>query len=519
MGNGQSTVGFGRRGGRHGSRPAAEGRARGAWALALLAALVLCGWAAAESDCGRGERRCVPGAPFDYEQCSSNGHQWLRLSCAAGLLCVEGECLESTNDCPTPGQTRCSPDDGTTVEMCGAGGWVAQQSCPVRCELGYCISDCAPGQRRCSAGATTDVDECTAGGEWATQACPAQSHCVGNGTCAADELGCAAGQVRCSAGTPSGYETCSGTGVWVPALCASGQACQGGACVPTPQAEGCGAGERRCAAGMPSVYQRCTVDGIWLDGNCPQGEICAAGGQCAPGGAGCAPGSRRCDPARGDSAQVCAAGGAWGSVACPQGEVCVGAGVCQPAVGAEALAGVLAGGALGGAGACPNASQEVEDGRTVYEERYADGTYHTCTRTTYSRYCVVNGTLDGRWVGRRAESRCEAEGTARPCEYAPGGAVRNQMQRVGESCRACAAVAYVRTCDPASATPTAFEQMECGGWAGCAEAAEPDRAPPRGAPSAGPGAGAAAGGDTPLLWIGLGALVLAAGFFVWKSRN
>jgi hypothetical protein len=221
--------------------------------------------------------------------CDSYGASWLNLPCGAGKVCDGGRCLDVV--CKAGVDTRCSSNGGS-VESCNAkgDGWVASQSCSIRCAVtgstAACLSPvCSAGALRCSPTVASALEQCLPDrSAWGfVTFCATGCSSSGSGTAACAPPVCAPFSRRCTS-SGGGVETCKADGTGWAQTDTCPQGCAGGNCTTT--SAGCSPGDLRCngvnaqscTQVSPGITQWNTVAACLA--GCSSGA-CAPGGSCA----------------------------------------------------------------------------------------------------------------------------------------------------------------------------------------------------------------------------------------------
>jgi hypothetical protein len=348
--------------------------------------------------CTAGQVRCNAGV---MERCGANQESWdLVEACSSSELCQQGlaKC-EGVGACACDapvcqlGETRCSPDTPTTLEVCNAGqtGWQIVDNCATAalCELGRTRSPLGCEPPACS----TEIDQhnCTDVGVLQkcrenrtgfddVQACPggaAFCNAVGK---SCDPTPCGPGDQRCNGAT---IEVCRDdrTGFNpTDQVCASAVLCQEEPAPVHCNPPACATDEFNCFGG--TQLQRCNDSRTAFE---PFGAACARPDLCSADRRRCdfcVPNRRECTPDL-TSSRTCNAGGAaFGPLTfCPLG--------CIAATGACNTCNI---GALSCQG---NTLQRCGDGRStapVLGNVACDGNARvTCQNGTLQRQTCANG--------------------------------------------------------------------------------------------------------------------------------
>jgi hypothetical protein len=402
--------------------------------------------------CTRGQIRCNAGL---LERCADDQESWDVLeTCASAELCQLGltEC-EGAGDCQcsTPvcqvGETRCSPDEPGTLEVCNAGQtkWQFVDACatPELCELGRTRSPLACEPPKCSS--AIDEHACTDTG--------VLQKCRENRTGFEDVAACPGGAAFCNAGgkrceeTPCGPgdRQCNGAQIEIcrddrtgfdadpsSAPCASATLCvtdaQGVHCNPPT----CAADQFTCFEG--AQLQRCNDERtgfIPVGTACQRPDLCSADRRRCDF---CVPSRRECTPDL-TSSRTCNAGGTGFGPAtfCPLG--CVAAtGACvtcnfgelscqgntlvrctdgrstAPVLGNVACEGNSRVSCVNGQRQTQNCASGCNAQRLVCNE--CSGQQRRCAGGNTFQQCTLNGTF-GAAQGCGANLACEGAGLCR----------------------------------------------------------------------------------------------------------
>lgn len=202
-------------------------------------------------------------------------------SCAAGLACCNGSCVNTATDATNCG--TCGSWAGEGLSCCG-GESADLRNDPMNC--GACGRTCGAG-RACCDGVCTDTgrdalhcgscdDSCSSGQACCQSACRAPSSELCQG-CAQD---CEAlGQVCCMGAcvdTDEDTASCGACG----RTCEPGDLCCDGTCVPDDAAH-CGSCGNVCAPGDLCCNGTCVPDDELNCGAC--GDVCGSGQACCDG--------------------------------------------------------------------------------------------------------------------------------------------------------------------------------------------------------------------------------------------
>ena len=218
--------------------------------------------------CNAETLRCPSGFTCSATTSTCDGVPCPSAPCAAGLVCLSGQCADPC------ASITCGPGSSCSGGQCVAGG-CALTGCAAgqACVSGSCVTDPCAGNA-CPTGTFCRLGDCVR--SCAYVGCAPGQSCDTDGFCQPDcSPACGAGQV-CDAGACM-QDPCAGV------LCGAGQECRAGACVDAA----CGHVSCPLGANAPLSCEagQCVGGGITTSKETPIHQPKSSGG-CGTGGAG-----------------------------------------------------------------------------------------------------------------------------------------------------------------------------------------------------------------------------------------
>ena len=240
----------------------------------------------------------------------------LSLAVMAGSVMACGNDDNNNNENNSCTQNVC---DGSVLNICSGGKFVAPYTCQFGCSNGACVAEpglnCSEGSMQCS---LTNVPQKCVGNTWVDQTPCVSGQTCSNGACinGSTPSVCIAGTAQCA--NDKLAQVCIGN-TWVDMNCPDLTECANGTCVPVqvpPDPPVCNDGAKQCStAGVP---QLCSQN-VWFDQKpCDAGESCT-NGECVAIPA-CNDGDKSCSS--NGTPLLCVDGSLIEQAACANGLIC-----------------------------------------------------------------------------------------------------------------------------------------------------------------------------------------------------